>query len=88
MQELKPNPKLLETCEEINHQVSTSWQALNKGGIKLDHNDVHSSVQTAMLLGVLREIRDELRFSNHKERMSALPNSMFSTGPVAPKQGE
>lgn len=77
MQELKPNTKLLEICEEISHQVWTSTQALNKGPVKMDHNDVRSSVETAMILTALREVRDELRFMNHEKRMSGLPNSMF-----------
>lgn len=80
MQELRPNAKLLEIAEDINNEVWKSAVALNKGPIKLDHNDVRSSVQTAMLLTVLREIRDELRFANHEKRMSAMPNSMFSRG--------
>lgn len=88
MQELKPNPKILETAETINHEVWKSAQALNKGPVKLDHNDVRSSIQTAMLLMVLTEIRDELRFSNHEKRMAAFPQSMFSTGPLVHNKGE
>lgn len=77
MQEMKPNPKLMETMEAINHETAVSAQALNKGPVKPDHNDVRSSVQTAMLIEVLSEIRDELRFANHEKRMAAFPNSMF-----------
>jgi hypothetical protein len=78
MQELKPNQKLIEIADYINQEVWKSAQTLNKGPIKLDHNDVRSSVQTALLLEVLTEIRDELRFSNHEKRMSSLPLSMFN----------
>jgi len=77
MQEMRPNPKLMETMEAINHETAVSAQPLNKGTIKLDHNEVRSSVQTAMLIEVLSEIRDELRFANQEKRMAALPKSMF-----------
>lgn len=81
MQELIPNAKILAIAEEINHEVWKSAQTLNKGPIKLDHGDVRESVQTAMLLIALREIRDELMFMNHEKRMAAHPLSMFATKP-------
>ena len=80
MEEMKPNQQLLEISENINHQVWTSTQALNKGPIKLDHNDVRSSVQTAMMIQLLTDIKNELMFMNQEKRMTAFPKSMFSTG--------
>lgn len=77
MQEMKPNPKLLEIAEIINHETAVSAQARNKGTVKLDHNDVRSSIQTAMLIAVLNDIRDELRFANQGKRAEAFPKSMF-----------
>lgn len=78
MQEMKPNAKLLEIAERINHETAVSAQELNRGPVKLDHNNVRSSIQTAMLLQVLTEIRDELRFANQEKRLAALPLSMFN----------
>lgn len=88
MQELKPNPRILEIAEAINNEVWKSAQALNKGPIKLDHNDVRESVQTAMLIQLLTEIRDELIFANHEKRMSSMPKSMFSTALSGINKGE
>jgi hypothetical protein len=85
MQELIPNAKILEIAEEINNEVWKSATKLNKGPIKLDHNDVRSSVQTAMLLIAMREIRDELQVTSHAKRMESLPNSMFVTKGIEPK---
>lgn len=80
MQELKSNEELLELAMIINDETWKSAQAQNKGPIKLDHNDVRSNVQTAMLIQLLTEIRDELRFANQEKRMNALPKSMFAAG--------
>lgn len=88
MQELRPDAKILEIAEKINHEVWKTHQTLNKGPIKLDHNDVRSSVQTALIILALEQVCNELRFANHKERMKALPNSMFSTGQLPINKGE
>jgi len=86
MQELIPNPRLLGIAEEINNEVWKAAQPLNKGPIKLDHGDVRSSIETAMLLAALRDIRDELRFANHEKRISTLTNSMFAPRQESPQE--
>lgn len=83
MQELIPNPKLLEICEELNNETWKCAQPLQKGPVKPDHNNIRQMLETAMIVTVLREIRDELRFANHEKRMAQFPNSMFSTAPQA-----
>jgi hypothetical protein len=78
----EPNPRLKEIAERMKLEAEAQAQSLNSGVMKVDYNAILGLIQTAELLEVLTQIRDELRLANHTERMKLFPNSMLNTKPT------
>jgi hypothetical protein len=74
----KVNPKIKDVVEGLMNDVRVLTPELSKGSINYDHGSIKSHIETALMFGILCEIRDELRALNHYERMRRLPQSMLN----------
>lgn len=79
MQDLKPDPRTYQIVQDmIDETFRLQSTNLTKGSVKADQRDLQDMVQTAELIMLLKEIRDELRILSAKEKRALFPMSIFN----------
>lgn len=75
----KPEPKVKELVDEMQNDIRILAVEMSRGDVNYDHGTIKSLIETAKLLSILEQIRDELRVMNHATRMKRFPASLLNT---------
>lgn len=88
----EPDKALLELTQALKLETEALQHELSKAGLfKPDFSDALMMIVAVKNLERLTQIRDELRYSNHAERMKSFPASLLNqkiTTGLGPQQGE